>query len=282
MVIEALLTFLASIVAGGFGSLVGIGGGLIIVPVLTIAFGVPIKIAIAASLIGVIATSTGAAARYLSSGIADRRLGLLLLVATAAGGIMGGITAGFLDARTLSLLFGAILVLVALQMLRQRRSPPEGAEHGVQLATGASGSSALESSYVEPRTGRTVTYGVRRLRLGIVSSVVAGNVSGLLGVGGGIINVPTMNLLMGVPLRVATTTSTYMLGATAAASAVIYYAEGLLDPLLVAPVALGVLVGASVGASIAPRVPQEALRIIFIAVSLIFAVQMFARAVNAT
>jgi uncharacterized protein len=267
----AVVAFLVSVAAGGFGSLVGIGGGLIIVPVLTVALGYDIKTAIAASLVGVIATSVSASSHYLASGIADRRLGLTLLVATAIGGLAGGLTAGLLDGRVLAFLFGTLLALVAIQMLRQLRS----ANH----PTAAEGAEAegFDSHYIEPSTGERVGYRASRMGVGSAVSFVAGNVSGLLGVGGGIINVPTMNMVMGVPLRVATTTSTYMLGATAAASVVIYEASGQLDPLLAAPVALGVFLGARTGARLSVHVSQRGLRMAFVGVAAVFAVQMFLR-----
>lgn len=269
-----LIVFVAAAGAGAFGSLVGIGGGLIIVPLLTVALGVDIRLAIAASLLGVIAVSTGAAATYLRRGLVDRRLGLVLLLATAIGGILGGYTAGLLDRRTLSALFGVVLVLVSLQMLRGRGRPhPELSD--------AAGRFELESSYVEPTTGEEVRYRARRVGAGAAISVFAGSISGLLGVGGGVVNVPTMNLLMGVPIRVATTTSTYMLGATAAASAVIYYSRGQIDPLLAGPVVVGVFLGAQAGARLASRVPQAALQLVFIAVALFFAAQMLLRALGA-
>lgn len=267
----ALLAFLISIGAGGFGALVGIGGGLIIVPALTILLGVPIQTAIAASLIGVIATSMGASARYLDTGLADRRLGLVLLIATAAGGVTGGLMAGFLDGRILAGLFGVLLVLVAVQLIRQRGvASPLTATHDTD--------GGFVSSYVEPNDGQTVTYRVRRLGLGAGASYLAGNVSGLLGVGGGVINVPTMNILMGVPIRIATTTSTYMLGPTATASALLYLAAGLLDPILAGTVALGVFIGARAGARFSERISQGTLRIAFIVVALVFAAQMLVRA----
>ena len=266
----ALIAFLVSIGAGGFGSMVGIGGGLVIVPLLSVALGYDVKVAIAASLIGVIATSLSASPRYIKSGIADRRLGLLLLVAAAIGGLAGGITAGFLEGRIMSLLFAMLLAVVALRMLWQIRhpvTPPPADEDG--------NGSGFVSSYVEPTTCDEVTYRAHRVLPGALVSFVAGNVSGLLGVGGGVINVPTMNVLMHVPIRVATTTSTYMLAATATASAVVYLASGQLDPLLAAPVALGVIVGARLGARLSMRLSQDTLRLAFVAVAAIFAVSMF-------
>jgi uncharacterized membrane protein YfcA len=269
-----LLVLLASAAAGGFGSLVGIGGGLIIVPVLSVLLGQDVKVAIAASLIGVIATSLSASPRYIRSGLADRRLGVYLLVAASIGGLTGGLTASALDGRLLSLLFGVLLVAVALHMLREtRRSRPVDAAPAVP-------DGAFASSYIEPTTGQLVGYRATRLGLGEAASFVAGNVSGLLGVGGGVINVPTMNVVMRVPIRVATTTSTYMLAATAAASSVVYLVSGQLDALVAAPVVLGVIVGARVGARLSMRVPQDVLRLLFVVVALVFAVGMFAKFVS--
>lgn len=270
-----LIAFLVSIGAGGFGSLVGIGGGLIIVPVLSTLLGYDIKVAIAASLIGVIATSIAASGHYLATGIADRRLGVTLLVATALGGLTGGFVARYLDGRLLAILFGALLLFVAIQMTRQLR----GSTAIIHAApTPADEQHAFASSYVEPTTGQTVGYRAIRLPIGVAISYVAGNISGLLGVGGGIINVPTMNVVMTVPIRVATTTSTFMLGATAAASAMLYESTGQLDPLLAAPVALGVFLGARSGALLSKRVSPRQLRIVFIVVALFFAFQMFLKA----
>lgn len=266
----AFVAFVVSVGAGGFGSLVGIGGGLIIVPVLSIGLGYDVKTAIAASLIGVIATSLSASPRYIRTGIADRRLGLLLLVAAALGGLTGGLTAGLLDGRVLALLFGLLLAGVALHMLRQIRNP--STPPPVDDDEGGGG---FISSYVEPTSAEVVTYQARRIGPGATVSFVAGNISGLLGVGGGVINVPTMNVLMHVPIRVATTTSTYMLAATATASAVVYLASGQLEPLLAAPVALGVIFGARIGARFSMHVSQEGLRLAFVAVAAIFAIGMF-------
>ncbi len=266
----AVGAFLASIGAGAFGALVGIGGGLIIVPVLTELLGVPIKTAIAASLIGVIATSTGATSRYLSAGLADRRLGLMLLIPTVAGSITGSLLNKVLDANVLAGLFGLLLVFVAVQLLRQKKP-------STSAPLPADEASDFVSTYTEPTDGTEIPYRARRIRFGLVSSFFAGNVSALLGIGGGVINVPTMTIAMGIPIRVATTTSTYMLGPTAVTSALIYFAAGVLDPILAGPVALGVFIGARAGARFSTRVSQAGLRLAFIGVALFFAVQMFAR-----
>jgi uncharacterized protein len=266
----ALIALLVSIGAGGFGSMVGIGGGLVIVPLLSVGLGYDVKVAIAASLIGVIATSLSASPRYIKSGIADRRLGMLLLVAAALGGLAGGLTSGYLDGRTLSLLFSLLLAAVALRMLWQVRHPsppPPVFEDDPDPG--------FASSFVEPTTGEEIEYRAHRVLPGTLVSFLAGNVSGLLGVGGGVINVPTMSVLMHVPIRVATTTSTYMLAATATASAFVYLASGQLDPMLAAPVALGVIIGARLGARLSMQLSQDALRLAFVAVAAVFAVSMF-------
>jgi uncharacterized membrane protein YfcA len=266
-----VLVFLAAIGAGLFGSLVGVGGGIIIVPLLVGALAVDIRHAIAASLLGVICVSTAGAASYLQAGLVDRRLGLTLLMATATGGIVGGYLGGLLDPRVLAAMFGIVLVVVAAQMLRSRRRV-------VAELAGEPTGLEFESSYVEPTTGAETRYRVQRVGLGSAISLVAGALSGLLGIGGGVVNVPTMNIVMGVPIRVALTTSTYMLGATAAASAVIYFSRGLVDPLIAAPVVVGVFIGARIGARLARRVPHNTLQLLFAAVALIFAVQMLLKA----
>lgn len=268
-----LLVFIAAAGAGTFGAVVGVGGGIILVPLLTLFLNVPVPTAVAVSLLGVIAVSTTASASYLERDFVDRRVGLTLLVATALGGAAGGYIAGYLDPRVISALFGLVLLVVAVLMLRGRRSTmPEftGEPRGLEF----------DSSYDEPTTGDAIRYRARRVGSGAFVSVFAGALSGLLGVGGGIVNVPTMNVLMGIPMRVATTTSTYMLGATAAASAVLYLNRDEVDFALAAPVVIGVFLGGRVGAIFQPRVPQQALSLVFVALSLFFAVQMLIRAVN--
>lgn len=267
-----LVVLVVSLLAGGFGSMVGIGGGLIVVPVLTTLLGYDITVVVPASLVGVIAVSVAAAGPFLDGETVDRPLAIRLLIATAAGGLTGGLIAGFLDARALAVLFAILLVYVAIQMARQVR-PRAG-------AAVADDPAHHERSYVEPVTKRRIGYTPRRLPAGAAIAYLAGNVSGLLGVGGGVINVPVMTLLMDVPMRVATTTSTFMLGATAAASAIVYEAHGRLDPMLAAPVALGVFAGAKLGARLSKRIPPSWLRIAFVALAGWFAVQMTLKALG--
>jgi uncharacterized membrane protein YfcA len=269
MIGPELLAFMAALGAGAFGALVGVGGGLITVPLL-VALGIEVHTAIGVSLLGVISISTAGSASYLKAGFANRRLALTLLVATAAGGIAGGYTAGLLDGRVLSGLFGVVLVLVAAQMLRARSRPPTE-------VVGEPAAFEMDASYVEPTTGETIEYRARNVGAAGVLSVAAGAISGLLGVGGGIVNVPTMNVVMHVPIRVATATSTYMLGATAAASAVLYLSRGQIDMILAAAVVAGMFIGATIAARYSGRVSRGVLSTLFVIVVAVFAVQMLLR-----
>ena len=265
-----MIALVAAIAAGGFGALVGVGGGLITVPLL-VALGVEVHTAIGVSLLGVISVSTAGSVSYLKQGFVNVRLGLTLLVATATGGIAGSYVAGLLDAQILSGIFGIVLVFVAFQMLRARSRP--AAE-----VVGEPAGWDIDASYVEPTTGETIGYRATNVGLATIVSLFAGGISGLLGVGGGIVNVPTMNVLMRVPIRVATATSTFMLGATGAAGAVLYLARGQVAPLLAAAVVVGVLAGATVAARFSRRLPREVLSALFVVVAAIFAIQMLLRA----
>lgn len=266
-----LLALLAALGAGAFGAIAGVGGGIIVVPLLSVGLGVPLHNAIAVSLLGVIAISATASANYLEAGLVSRRIGLTLLVSTALGGIVGGFIAGLVDARILAALFGIVLIAVALRMLFGREPVEPTTVEDL-------GPLEFDATYIEPRTGEEVAYRVRNFGIGSVVSVFAGMLSGLLGVGGGIVNVPTMNSLMGVPIRVATTTSTYMLGATAAASAVLYFSRGEVEPALAGAVVVGSVIGSSFGARIHHVLPQRALTLMFVGVAAFFAFQMLLRA----
>ena len=241
---------LLGIFAGGVGALTGIGGGLVVTPVLTLFLGVPIRYAIATSLCCVIATSSGAAARYVEQRLTDVRLGMTLELATTVGAVCGAILAGVVSREVLAALFAFLLIYGGSSMLRQTLKPRV----------------AMPS---DPDS-----YRVTHLPLGLVGAGGAGIISGLLGVGGGIIKVPLMYLVMGVPFKVATATSNFMVGVTAAASAFIYYSRGDMLPLIVAPTAIGVFVGASVGTHIFRRAKSRGLEILFSGITFYFAAMM--------
>jgi uncharacterized membrane protein YfcA len=259
---------LVAAAAGLFGSMLGVGGGIIMVPMLTLAFGAPIKTAIAASIVCVIATSSMAQTVFVGQGMTNVRLGMFLEMSTVVGAIAGGITAVLVDARFLQVSFALVLIYVAWQMNRRGRD-------GETVSDGR-----FPSSYEDPADGRLVAYGARRPLLGFLLCLAAGNVSGLLGVGGGAFKVPIMNLLMGVPLKATIATSNLMIGVTAATGAAIFYGRGFLDPSYAVPAALGILVGAAIGPRVAVRLRSRTLSLIFQAVLVVFAVLMSLQAVG--
>ena len=289
--------------AGVFGSLLGLGGGVLIVPLLTLGFGLPLREAVGISLICVIVTSSAAARVFLQRHVANLRLGMSLELFTAIGALVGGLIAFSLSDQVLAGLFAVLLTYVAITMAR-RRDPPRPATSPAPTTTTATGlatSTAQPTSTVPPPPTPTPAspeppprsnveraldrlsgsdYRVRRLPIGVVGSLFAGVVSALLGVGGGIIKVPLMNLAMGVPLRVATATSNLMIGVTASASAILYLLRGEIDPYVSAPTAVGVFIGATLGSRIAHRVDLRILRLLFVVVLLYTAFQMALRAIG--
>ena len=277
--IVGLLMIGGGALAGVFGSLLGLGGGVLLVPMLTLGFGLPLREAIGVSLISVIVTSSAAAGVYLERHVANLRLGMTLELFTATGALVGGSIAFLLDEQVLSLLFGGLLLYVAATMARAGfRSAPDA----VMDADGPE--PANEAAPAEPTTTLERLsgpgYRVRRLGLGVVGATGAGLVSALLGIGGGIIKVPLMHLAMGVPFRVATATSNMMIGITAAASAVIYLIRGGIDPYVAGPTAIGVFVGATVGSRLGHRVDLRYLRLTFVVVLVYLAIQMLSRALG--
>jgi uncharacterized membrane protein YfcA len=266
-----LIAFSLSIVAGTVGSLLGLGGGIIVVPTLTLLLGVDIRLAIGASIVAVIATSSGAAATYLRDEVSNLRLGMFLETSTATGALLGAILGGLIDPAWLYLAFAVVLVGGALAMWRHTDH-----RDSVARPDDLADRYALHGTLRE-RDGTLLRYAVYRTRLGLAVSGAAGAISGLLGVGGGIIKVPLMHLAMGVPMRAATATSNLMIGVTAAASAAVFVMRGQVDPVIVAPVMLGVVIGARIGARLLPHARGSHLRVAFTVVLLVVAVQMIQR-----
>jgi uncharacterized protein len=259
------------VAAGVFGSLLGLGGGILIVPLLTIGFNLPLREAVGVSLICVIVTSGASAGVYLERHVANLRLGMTLELFTAIGALFGGLVAFLLPDRVLAGLFAVLLVYVAVTMLR-RRDPGEEAA----AATADPPEPAPRHPFGLPLDGPG--YRVHRVGPGVVGSVFAGVVSALLGIGGGLVKVPVMHLIMGVPLRIATATSNLMIGVTASASAIIYLLRGGIDSFVAGPTAIGVFIGASIGSRTAHRVDLRILRILFVAVLAWTAFEMARRA----
>ncbi|MBA2678545.1 MAG: DUF1634 domain-containing protein [Ktedonobacteraceae bacterium] len=265
-----VLIFLCSIVAGLLGSLVGLGGGVLIVPLLTLVFKLPIPFAIGASIISVIATSSGAAAAYVRDHMTNIRIGMFLEIATTVGAISGAFLAGLLAPNLLDIIFGVILLISAAPLVfKIGKGTPQEVKND-RLANWLH----LSSTYPDHTSGKDVSYQVTRTPWGLAMMYVAGLISGLLGIGSGTFKVIALDSLMRLPIKVSTTTSNFMIGVTAAASAGIYFSRGDIPPLIAAPVALGILIGALVGARLLSRISNTLLHVIFLLVLVVSALEM--------
>jgi hypothetical protein len=293
--IAGLLMVIGGAAAGVFGSLLGLGGGVLIVPLLTLGFGRPLREAVAVSLVCVIVTSSAAAGAYLRGRTANLRLGAVLALFTASGALVGALIAFVIPEQVLAGLFALLLAYVAVSMGRAglKAAPSVPVAVGPADDVAAAGTLPVDAhaaavddppalAPVEEPLGRLdgSGYRVRNLVPASFASLGAGVIAALLGVGGGVINVPTMSLMMGVPLRVATATSNLMIGVTAVSSAIIYLLRGGLDPYIAGPTAIGVFMGASIGARIAHRIDVRVLRILFVVVLTWTAFQMARRALG--
>src|SRR5262249_48864875 len=267
----AILT--TSVLAGGIGAILGLGGGIVLVPILTMFYGVSVRYAMGASIISVIATSSGAAAAYLRSGLSNIRIGLFLAMATVSGAIVGAALVGLVSERALELILGLALAYSTVVTFRQLRLeiPEARGDHPLAM------SFELEGSYYDAGLARDVTYRATRVRRGLAAMFGAGLLSGLLGIGSGAFKVLAMDFFMRLPMKVSTATSNFMIGITAAASAGIYFRRGDIHPLIVTPVAVGVLPGAYLGTRLMNRLRNVTLRKLFLPVILYLAVSMVLR-----
>ncbi len=264
-----IIIFSVSLGAGLLGALVGIGGGILIVPMLTIGFGIDIKYAVGASIVCTIATSSGAAVAYLRDHIINLRAAMFLEVATTIGAVTGAFLTGVFNPSVLYILFGAVMcVTAAAQIFKFGEELPQVASSD-RLAERL----RLPGQYEDRKLG-LVRYNVVRVPLGFGIMYVAGTLSGLLGIGSGVFKVLAMDSAMRMPMKVSSTTSNFMIGVTAAASAGVYLGRGDVNPLLVAPVAVGVLAGALVGSRILPLMSNRGVRKVFVPVLLLIALQM--------
>ena len=264
-----LVVLAAGAGAGVLGALLGIGGGVLLVPFLNLVLRVPMAEAAAISLATVIATSSAVTASQAGHQLVNLRLGMTLEVATAAGSLLGGVTAAMLAQSTLQRLFGAVTLVVAILMivrLNRRNVLPADTDHG-----------PLGGRFHEQESGGVVAYRVRRLPLALLASFIAGNVSSLLGIGGGVIKVPVLNAWCGVPLRAAAATSAFMIGVTATAGAVIYLGRGLLDPALAAAAVVGVQLGSQAAIRFGHQVSAKWLKALMAGILFAVALLMFYR-----
>jgi uncharacterized membrane protein YfcA len=257
-----------SALAGFLGALTGLGGGVVVVPALTLALGVDMKYAIGASLVSVIATSSGAAAAYVREGFSNIRIGMFLEIATTLGAVAGAVLAGRIGTHALAIIFGLVLLQAAYQAVFNAAPETESLAPPDALATKL----RLNGDY--PVGGELQKYGARNVRTGFSIMFAAGALSGLLGIGSGALKVIAMDRAMRIPFKVSTTTSNFMIGVTAAASAGLYLINGYIDPRVAMPVMLGVLAGALVGAKVLVHAHVKTLRYVFGVVILALAVEM--------
>jgi uncharacterized membrane protein YfcA len=272
-----LLVCAASVIAGLVGSLVGLGGGVFVVPLLTLAFGLPIQEAIGASIVSVIATSSGAAAAYVRDHMTNLRVGMFLEVATTLGAISGAFLVVLAPTAALFIIFGLVLLVSSVPLaIKIGEELPQNV-HNDRWAKWLS----LAGTYPDQKLGREVPYEVTHVPAGFSMMYVAGLISGLLGIGSGTFKVLAMDTAMRLPMKVSTTTSNFMIGVTAAASAGIYFARGDIHPLVAAPVALGVLLGATIGARTLAKLSNSTIRKIFIPLLILIAAEMLLRGILA-
>lgn len=264
---STLIIWLGGIGAGFVGSLTGLGGGFIVVPLLTLLLGVDIRYAIGASLVSVIATSSGAAAAYVREGFSNIRIGMLLEIATTTGAILAASLAPFVPVSVIGIIFGIVLIQSAyLSSRKQADHPYTGPPNRLAAAL------RLNGEY--PTADGMKSYLVTNVAGGFILMWLAGVLSGLLGIGSGAVKVLAMDQLMRVPFKVSTATSNFMIGVTAAASAGIYLSRGYIDPALAMPVMLGVLCGSLVGAKVLFKIRTKLLRKIFAVIVLLLGLQL--------
>jgi uncharacterized membrane protein YfcA len=269
---SAVWLFLVSIGASALGGALGMASGIFIVPVLTLFGGLDIHAAVAASIVSVIACSCGSAAPFLRSGLTNIRIAIVLEVATTLGALTGVVLAGILSVSFLYFLFAAVLLVSASQMMT-RRVEILGETEQTNLRDWAT-VLRLHSSYPDHELCRDVFYRVRRVPLGLALMYGAGLISALLGIGSGVLKIPAMDTALRLPIKVSSATSNFMIGATAAASGVAYFARGDIDPVIAGPVALGSVLGAVLGARLLMVVSADKLRLFFVVVLVALAVQM--------
>ncbi|SIQ62292.1 hypothetical protein SAMN05880574_11858 [Chryseobacterium sp. RU37D] len=270
---EIIILFLGAISAGLLGSLTGLGGGVIIIPLLTLGFGVPMHYAIGASLISVIGTSSGAAVAFVKEGFTNMRVGMFLEIATTSGAIIGALVSGMLNPNTIGIIFASILLLTVILNLKGK---PDHQEPIIQ----GSLEEKLKLYGTFPDKGVIKTYSARNTIPGFLMMMFAGAMSGLLGIGSGALKVLAMDNMMKLPFKVSTTTSNFMIGVTAVASALIYFQRGEIIPVIAAPVLIGVVVGSFIGSKTLMVSKTKKLKTFFAIVITILSVYMMYNGIN--
>ncbi len=266
----SLIILISSVFAGFLGALLGLGGGIIIVPILTLGFGVNIRYAIAASLISIVATSSGAAASFLKDHLTNLRLAVLLEVGTVGGAMVGFLVSGFIEPKYLFLLFGTFLLFSAVMMLKKKGDAYSEIDHPWSEKLKLAGKFTNEK-------GLLIHYKVAQVPLGLFAMFFAGMLSALLGIGSGIFKVLAMDGAMKLPMKVSSATSNFMIGVTATASAGAFFLRGDVRPEIAAPMSLGIICGSWIGARLMPKMPAATIRKVFVVVLVIVSVQMISK-----
>lgn len=256
----SLIVLVFSILAGVLGAILGIGGGLIVIPALTLLVGVPIHEAIGAGLISVITTSSGAAITYVRDKITNIRIGMFLETATTLGALTGAFIGGIISPKALYIIFGLLMGYSSYNMFNKRNSQTASdvPEHPVAVRL------RLNGKYFDKTLNKSIEYKVAGVYPAYAVMYIAGVLSGLLGIGSGVFKVLGMDVFMKLPIKVSTATSNFMMGVTAAASAGIYFSKGDINPLVAGPVGIGVLIGAQAGARLMERMSNKSIRLLFI------------------
>ena len=273
--VEILQFMLIAVFAGFLGSLVGLGGGIIITPALTILFGFDIKYAIGASIVAVIATSSGSAIAFVKDHVSNMRVGMLLEVFTTAGGVVGALMAGVFSSKLLYIFFSLILLNSFYGMLKKTGliTKVKKEEEIIENDKYAE-KYKLNSSYYDKAINKTIDYNVTNVPQGSLVMFGAGFASGLLGIGSGAFKVVALDTYMKLPIKVSTATSNFMMGVTATASALIYFFNGTINPAVAAPIALGTLIGSRTGAKVMQRLDAKYIRYIFLPILLFTIINM--------
>jgi len=279
--IEIIQFIIIAVLAGFLGSLVGLGGGIIITPALTILFGIDIKYAIGASIIAVIATSSGSAIAFVRDHVSNMRVGMLLEVFTTAGGVVGALMAGIFSSKLLYIFFSLILLNSFYGMLKKTGLITKLKKEEEKVVNDKYADRyKLNSTYYDKATGKTIAYNVTNVPQGSLVMFGAGFASGLLGIGSGAFKVVALDSYMKLPIKVSTATSNFMMGVTATASALIYFFNGTINPAIAAPIAIGTLIGSRTGAKVMQRLDAKYIRYIFLPILLFTIVNMFLKGVG--
>ncbi len=276
MITELILLILVAIIAGLIGSIFGVGGGIILVPLLVFVFNIPIRIAAGISIVSIIATSLMGSSVYLKSEITNVKLGAILQAAMSTGSIIGALISVYASEEIISLAFSFMLFYASYMMIRSAQS----SDKELNTSEGIASQLKLDGTFLDKSEGRIVNYGVKNLAKGFFISILGGMIAGMLGVGGGLINVPVISMLMGAPIKVAIATSNFIIGITAVSGSIVYFIRGLVDPLIVAPVVIGIVIGAFIGANYMPKIRNITLKRLFSLYLIYTAVRLILRSLG--